>query len=57
MQAGDNEILNQEEVDTVGNKEDDLDVELLETENKNKKNPYKDLAIVGMREEGVGEHE
>lgn len=49
MQAGDNEILNQEEVDTVGNK-DGWDVEPL----GRKKKPFKDL---GMREEGVEEPE
>lgn len=47
MQAGDNEILNQEEVDAAGNK-DDLGVELLGV----KKKLFKDL---GMREEGVEE--
>lgn len=47
MQARDNEILNQEEVDTVGNNEEQFECRALRA-----KKPHEDLAIVGMGNEG-----
>lgn len=49
MQARDNEILNQEEVDAVGNNEELCVCRALRAK--------KDFAVVGMGEGGVGEHE
>lgn len=54
MQARDNEILNQEEVDTVGNNEEQFECRALRA-----KNPMRTWQLWewGMREGGVGEHQ
>lgn len=54
MQARDNEILNQEEVDTVGNNEEQFECRALRAEN-----PMRtwQLWVWGMREGGVGKHQ